>query len=78
PYIIPGTVLAIGFILLFNQPPLLLTGTWAILVLAYFVRKLPYSVKSAEGALYRIRPALEEAAMNLGARPLRSFAQVTF
>jgi iron(III) transport system permease protein len=78
PYIIPGTVLAIGFILVFNQPPLLLTGTWLILVLAYFVRKLPYSVKSAESALYRVHPALEEAAMSLGARPLRSFAQVTF
>jgi len=78
PYIIPGTVLAIGFILIFNQPPLLLTGTWAILVLAYFVRKLPYSVKSAEASLYRIHPALEEAALSLGARPLQSFAQVTF
>lgn len=78
PYIIPGTVLAIGFILLFNKPPLLLTGTWLILVLAYFVRKLPYSVKSAESALYRIHPALEEAAKSLGARPARSFFSVTF
>lgn len=78
PYIIPGTVLAIGFILIFNQPPLLLTGTWAILVLAYFVRKLPYSVKSAEASLYRVHPALEEAALSLGARPLQSFAHVTF
>jgi iron(III) transport system permease protein len=78
PYIIPGTVLAIGFILLFNKPPLLLTGTWTILVLAYFVRKLPYSVKSAESALYRIHPALEEAAKSLGAAPTKSFFDVTF
>ena len=41
PYIVPGTVLAIGFVMIFNKPPLLLTGTWMILVLAYFVRKLP-------------------------------------
>ena len=78
PYIIPGTVLAIGFILMFNQPPLVLTGTWLILVLAYFVRKLPYAVKSAESALYRIHPALEEAAKSLGAKPMKSFWDVTF
>lgn len=78
PYLIPGTVLGIGFILLFNQPPILLTGTWLILVLAYFIRKLPYSVKSAESALYQVHPALGEAAESLGAKPMRSFWQITF
>ena len=77
PYIVPGTVLAIGFIMIFNQPPLLLTGTWAILVLAYFVRKLPYSVKTAEAVLYQIHPDLEEAAKSLGAKPAKSFYGVT-
>ncbi len=77
PYLIPGTVLGIGFILIFNQPPILLTGTWIILVLAYFIRKLPYSVKSSEATLYQIHPALEEAAKSLGAKPLRSFRDVT-
>ena len=78
PYLIPGTVLGLGFILIFNQPPLLLTGTWVILVLAYFVRKLPYSVKSAESALYQVHPSLEEAARSLGAGPIRSFIEITF
>ena len=78
PYIIPGTVLAIGFILIFNSPPVMITGTWLILVLAYFVRKLPYAVKSAESALYRIHPALEEAARSLGATPTKSFWDITF
>ena len=75
PYIIPGTVLGIGFILIFNQPPILLTGTWIILVLAYFIRKLPYSVKSSEATLYQIHPALEEAAKSLGARPATQFSR---
>jgi iron(III) transport system permease protein len=78
PYIIPGTVLGIGFILLFNQKPLLLTGTWVILMLAYFIRKLPYAVKSAESSLYQVHPALGEAAESLGAKPLRSFREITF
>jgi iron(III) transport system permease protein len=78
PYIIPGTVLAIGFIMIFNQPPILITGTWLILVLAYFARKLPYSVKTAEAVLYQIHPDLEEAAKSLGAKPTRSFFDITF
>ncbi len=77
PYIVPGTVLAIGFVMIFNQPPLLITGTWFILVLAYFVRKLPYSVKTAEAVLYQIHPDLEEAAKSLGAKPARSFRDIT-
>ena len=78
PYVIPGIVFAVGFIIQFNQPPLVLTGTWMILVLVFFIRKLPYSVKSAEAALYQIHPALEEAAMMCGARPYTAFKDVTF
>lgn len=78
PYLIPGTVLGIGFILIFNQKPIMITGTWLILVLAYFVRKLPYSVKSAETALYQVHSALEEAAQSLGANTMKSFWQITF
>ncbi|MDX5594316.1 iron ABC transporter permease [Pseudovibrio sp. SPO723] len=73
PYIIPGTVFAIGFILAFNQGPIVLTGTWFILVLSYFVRMLPFSLKTSEAALYQIHPAVEDAAMSLGATPVRVF-----
>lgn len=76
PYIIPGTVFAIGFILAFNEPPLLLTGTWFILVLSYFIRMLPFAVKTGEAALYQIHQATEDAALSLGARPARAFAQI--
>ena len=69
PYVIPGTVLAVGFIMIFNKEPL---------VLSYFIRKLPYLVKSAEASLYSVHRALEEAAMSSGATPLRSFKDITF
>ena len=77
PYIIPGTVLGIGLVIIFNQPPLLITGTAAILILSYFVRNLPFAVKASKSVLYQIHPALEEAAMSLGARPWRTFLIVT-
>ncbi|SUB01883.1 Putrescine transport system permease protein PotH [Pannonibacter phragmitetus] len=77
PYVIPGTVLGIGLIMMFNQAPLQLTGTWFILALAYLIRNLPFTVKASEAALRRVHPALEEAALSLGARPFRVFATIT-
>jgi iron(III) transport system permease protein len=77
PYIIPGTVLAIGLILAFNRQPLVLTGTWIILVVAYFIRRLPYAVKMSEAAIYQVHPALEEAAMSVGASAMRAFGSIT-
>ena len=77
PYIIPGTVLGIGFIVAFNQKPLYLLGTGLIIVLAYFIRRLPYSVRSGASILKQIDPALEEAGINLGAAPGRTFRKVT-
>ncbi len=77
PYLIPGTVLAIGLIVAFNREPLRLTGTSLILVLAYLVRKLPYAAKAAEAALYQVPTSLEEAAQSVGATPARSLRDVT-
>ena len=77
PYLIPGTVLAAGLIVAFNQPPLLLTGTGTILVVAYVIRKLPYAMKAAEAGLHQVHPSLEEAALSVGASPARAFRDVT-
>ncbi len=77
PYIIPGTVLGIGFIVAFNTKPLYLLGTGLIIILAYFIRRLPYSVRSAASILKQIDPALEEAGINLGSPPGRTFRTVT-
>lgn len=77
PYIVPGTVLGIGYIVAFNRKPFLLSGTAAIIIMTYFVRRLPYSVRSASSILKQIDPALEEAGINLGSPPGRTFRTVT-
>ncbi len=77
PYAIPGTVIGVAFIVAFNRPPIVLTGTFIILLLAYFVRRLPYSVRSGSAILYQIDPSVEEASISLGVSPLKSFAKVT-
>ena len=77
PYMVPGTVLGIGFIVAFNKPPIYLTGTSVIIILTYFIRRLPYSVRSAASILKQIDPALEEAGINLGSPPGRTFRTIT-
>lgn len=77
PYLIPGTVLAIGLIVVFNREPLRLTGSWLILVVAYLIRKLPYATKAAEAALFQVPESLEEAALSVGATPARALRDVT-
>ncbi|HPS66866.1 MAG TPA: iron ABC transporter permease, partial [Holophaga sp.] len=77
PYIVPGTVLGIGYIVAFNRKPFFLVGTATIMIMTYFIRRLPYSVRSAASILKQIDPALEEAGINLGSAPGRTFRTVT-
>jgi iron(III) transport system permease protein len=77
PYIVPGTVLGIGFLVAFNRRPLYLAGTGMIIILTYFIRRLPYSVRSSASILKQIDPSLEEAGINLGAPPAKAFRKVT-
>jgi iron(III) transport system permease protein len=77
PYIVPGTVLGIGYIVAFNRKPFMLAGTATLIIMTYFIRRLPYSVRSAASILKQIDPALEEAGINLGSPPGRTFWTVT-
>jgi iron(III) transport system permease protein len=70
PYALPGTVLAIGCILVFLPPlPLVgvsLYGTFGLLLIAYLARFLPLVVKPVRAALAARDPRLDEAAMLAG------------
>jgi iron(III) transport system permease protein len=76
PYVVPGTVLGIGYATVFNEPPLLLTGTATIIVIVYFVRRLPYMTRAAAGIVYQIDRGLEDASRSLGEPPLTGFRRV--
>ncbi|CAJ1369424.1 unnamed protein product [Effrenium voratum] len=77
PYLVPGVVMAIGFVTTFRSGWYDLTGTGLIIVMILFIRRLPYGVRSTTTNLRQIKPSLEEAAVNLGASPLRAFVSVT-
>jgi iron(III) transport system permease protein len=83
PLAIPGVVLAIGYLRVFHgwdlpglgQP---LTATWLILVIAYAVRRLPYTVRAAYATLQQLHVSMEESAQSLGAPPRRTFRRIVF
>ena len=77
PFAVAGTVLGIGLVMAYSGGFLILTGTWVIMVLAYMVRKLPFSVRSAGAILRQIDPSLEEASINLGVSPALTFWRIT-
>ena len=77
PYVIPGSVLGIGLIVAFNRKPLILVGTAAIMIISYVIRKLPYTVRSGSAFLYQMDPFVEEASINLGVSPMKTFFTVT-
>lgn len=76
-FAVPGTVVGIGYILAFNAPPLVLTGTLAILVLCFVFRYVPVGIQSGIAVLRQIDPSIEEAAQNLGADGITTFRKVT-
>ncbi|MDK2791083.1 MAG: iron(III) transport system permease protein [Methanothermococcus sp.] len=76
PFAIPGTFIGIGYLLAFNVPPLLLTGTALIIILNCVVRKLPFSFKTGSSALLQMDKSIEEASLNLGADRLKTFYKV--
>ncbi|MEK8129946.1 iron ABC transporter permease [Paenibacillus filicis] len=77
PYVMPGTVLGISLIIAFNKPPLLLTGTWVVLVVAYVVRKIPYTIRSSTAILHQLDHSVEEASISLGVPPMKTFFKTT-
>ena len=47
-----------------------------LIIIAYTVTKLPFSLRMIKAAFYAIDEELEDAAKNLGASPLRTFLKV--
>lgn len=77
PYIVPGTVLGIALLLGFNKPPILISGTMMIMVVALVIRRLPYTIRSSVANLQQIPMSIEEAAISLGASKMKAFFRIT-
>ena len=82
PLAVPGVILAAGYI------AMTVPGSWlesigpggrpfAILVIAYSVRRLPFVVRGVSAGLQQVPETLEEAARNLGAGKARAAWRIT-
>lgn len=78
PYIIPGTFFGIGYILAFNNYPLELTGTAAIVVLNCIFKQLPMTTKTSSSSLSLINSDIERSAKDLGASNFHVLKDVIF
>ena len=67
PYIMPGAIIGIALVVAFGQPPLVLSGTMAIMIISFVLRRIPYSIRSTNTILMQIPISVEEAAISLGA-----------
>lgn len=76
PLALSGTVIGIGLVMTFSGGWLPLTGTGAIIVLAYVVRRLPFGTRNASSTLHNIPDSIEEASISLGVPPVATFWRV--
>ncbi len=79
PQAIPGTVVAVAMILMWaGKFKINLYNTLWIIIVAYIVRYLFFSVRTVTGGLSQIHASLEEAARSSGAGQLRVAKDITF
>ncbi len=75
-FAIPGTVLGVSYVLVFNVPPIELTGTALIIVLCFVFRSLPVGVRAGAAAFKQIDRSLDEASTMLHARTSTTLRRV--
>lgn len=77
PFAVAGVVLGVALSITFGGAPFFLAGTGTILVLSYFIRRLPYTVRSVSSMLHQVGVQQEEASVNLGVSPGWTFWRIT-
>jgi iron(III) transport system permease protein len=77
PYALPGVIVGLAFIMLFNQFMPVIYGTVIVLLAGVVLRLLPQSLSTGEVALGAVQPSVEQAARVMGCDGWRTFWRVT-
>ena len=77
PFVVSGVVTGVAFLVAFNAPPIILTGTAAILILAYVTRRIAFVFRTVSASLAQIDPRIEEASLICGAGIIGTIRRVT-
>ena len=81
PWLLPGSMIAIGLMITYDSPRLLvfnkvLIGTTVILLLGYIIVKLPFSLRMIKAAFFGVEGSLEEAAQSMGSSSFNTLRRV--
>jgi iron(III) transport system permease protein len=76
-YSLPGTIVGIAYLMAFNDPPIVLTGTALVIVACYVFRYSPTGIRATVATLQQIDPSIEEASQSLGAGSSTTFRRIT-
>ncbi|HQX85139.1 MAG TPA: ABC transporter permease subunit, partial [Aestuariivirga sp.] len=64
-FAIPGTVIGVSYILVFNVPPIEITGTGLILIICFVFRNMPVSIRAGIATMSQIDRSLDECSLML-------------
>jgi iron(III) transport system permease protein len=76
-YALPGTIVGIAYLIAFNSPPLILTGTAIVIIACYVFRYGATGIRATIALLAQIDRSLEEASQSLGASTGTTFRRIT-
>ncbi len=77
PSAVPSVSVGLGLLVAFSQPPVLLNGTVAIVVVAHFVLISAFTYGNVSAGLARLGYDFEQMAASLGAQPAYTLRRVT-
>jgi iron(III) transport system permease protein len=77
PFVLPGIVTGVAFLITFNTGWLVLTGTSAIIIMAYFIRRIAYTFRAVLAAIGQLDAKIEEASTICGAEWLYTMRRIT-
>ena len=75
-YALPGVIVALGFIFIFNNHLPILYRTFYMIAMAFVVRFLPQAMQAGEASLNLLSPRIDEAARSLGYPPWKVMLKV--
>ncbi len=77
PFVMPGLLTGVAFLVSFNSGWIVLSGSAAIMILAYVVHRLAYIFRSVCAAIGQVDSRIDEASTVCGARWLYTVRRVT-
>ncbi|MDM1545574.1 iron ABC transporter permease [Ignatzschineria indica] len=75
-FAVPGTVAGVAYLLAFNDAPIYITGTAAIVIISMIMRNVPVGIRAGIAGLGQIDKSLDEASLSLKAGSFKTLSLI--